>query len=74
MNSENLIRDLSKIYDVLTAVSVHLDAKDSMNAALHMSPSIRSTPLAAAVQGARADTANLVSQLSGNGINTGGGQ
>jgi hypothetical protein len=41
---------------------------------LHMSPSIRSTPLAAAVQGARADTANLVSQLSGNGINTGGGQ
>ena len=67
MNRSDLLRELQKLNDVLTAVGVHLDAKDAMNAALHMSTLIRPTPLAASVQSARAELANLMSRLAGNG-------
>lgn len=67
MENEDIIREVQKLYDTLTAVDVHLGAKDSMNAALHMSTEIRSTPLASAVNVARANASNLMSRLAGNG-------
>ena len=63
MNNEDIIRELQKIDDTLTAVAIHLDAKDAMNAALHMSTEIRSTPLASAVRISRAATADLMIRL-----------
>lgn len=49
---DNDAREIAKIADVLERVVTHLDAKDRMNAALHMSNTIRPTPLAVAVQDA----------------------
>jgi len=69
MENEDIVRELQKIGDTLTAVCVHLDAKDSMNAALHMSSEIRSTPLASSAKNARAMTANLISRLSDGSAN-----
>ncbi|HYT43029.1 MAG TPA: hypothetical protein VEP90_11855 [Methylomirabilota bacterium] len=68
MENEDTIREVQKLYDALTAASVYLDSKDQMNAALHMSTEIRSTPLASAVRNARANATNLMSRLAGNGI------
>lgn len=52
MINDDVIRELQKIGDVLVMVDAHLEAKDRMNAALHMSEHVRSTPLASAVAGA----------------------
>jgi hypothetical protein len=64
MDAADLARELGKILDVLAAVGQHLDAKDEMNAALHMSGTVRATPLAAAVGGATADLADLIRRVS----------
>jgi hypothetical protein len=58
-------RELLKIRDVLVTVDEHLAAKDTMNAALHMSKEVRSTPLAAAVHGARKDIERLMLVVGG---------
>lgn len=67
MDNDDLIRELQKIYDTLTAVEVHLDYKDRMNAALHKSTEVRATPLHSDVSNARANISNLMSRLAGNG-------
>ena len=62
----NRLRDLQKVYDVVKTVEAHLNAKDEMNAALHMTPeSVRPTPLAAAVRGARSDLERMMLEETG---------
>lgn len=52
MDNANLARELVKVNDVLRKVQAHLYHKDAMNANLHMSESVRATPLYSAVEGA----------------------
>ncbi len=70
MANEDVVREVQKIYDVLTAVCVHLGAKDEMNAALHMSQEVRATPLTSAARTARANAANLMSNLAETNADT----
>ena len=48
MNDADRIRELEKIQDVLLACDRHFNAEAQMNAALHMSTTVRPAPLAAA--------------------------
>jgi len=52
MNDADRIRELEKIQDVLLACDRHFAAEAQMNAALHMSSTVRPAPLAAATAGA----------------------
>lgn len=61
----NRLRDLQKVYDVVKSVETHLNAKDEMNAALHMSSTVRPTPLAAAVKGIRSDLERMMLEETG---------
>lgn len=63
MLNEDLIRELDKIGDTLKQVKTHLEHKDQMNAALHMS-SVRYTPLCTAVGNAYANVVNLTKRLA----------
>jgi hypothetical protein len=64
MDNEDITRELNKIYDTLTAVQMHLEYRDRMNAALHMSTEVRFAPLTSAVKNARAVASDLVSRLT----------
>lgn len=62
-DTANLIRDLTKVADVLAKADEHFAAEGAMNAALHMSATVRPAPLASAVAGARADLARVIFDL-----------
>lgn len=64
MEKNNLIRELQKIEDVLEVASKHFKAESEMNAALHMSATVRITPLGTAVINAKEDLAILISHIS----------
>ena len=51
--SDNGLRELVKVYDVLRVAADHFEHESKMNAALHMAPNVRPAPLAVAVSGAR---------------------
>ena len=63
MNRNDLIRELEKIGDVLNAANTHFQSEAMMNAALHMSGSVRPAPLASAVQVACTSLDVLVQDL-----------
>jgi hypothetical protein len=67
MDNVNLKRDLEKIHDVVQKVQAHLYHKDAMNANLHMTDQVRSTPLYSAVEGARLDLVRIIGELDGQG-------
>jgi hypothetical protein len=62
LEGKDLVRELTKIHDVLIMVDRHLSSKDEMNAALHMAASVRSTPLSVAVRGAMEDLAAILGE------------
>ena len=66
MSTDNLVRELQKIRDVLEKVDEHLTAKDRMNAALHMSENVRPTPLAGAVAVSLGSIDLLISEIGSN--------
>lgn len=63
MNKDNLIRELQKISDTLGAADRHFSAEGQMNAALHMSETVRPAPLAAAVATALGSAEQLIADL-----------
>lgn len=63
MDNQNLIRELQKIEDVLNTANRYFVHKDQMNASLHMSETVRATPLASAVSTAFENLVWLVSHL-----------
>lgn len=60
---QDLARELEKVLDTLGAVREHLVHKDQMNAALHMSRTVRLTPLAAAVSTSYQNLDELIKEL-----------
>lgn len=60
LTTENLVRELQKIADVVEQADRHFDAEAQMNAALHMSPIVRPAPLAIAVHNALFDLRCLI--------------
>lgn len=66
----DLHRELRKIEDVLGKVSAHLNYKDNMNAALHMSDNVHPTPLASAVSTSCVNLNALLDRLSEGVDNT----
>lgn len=63
-------RELGKIYSTLLLMQKHLDSKDQMNAALHMSGDVRSTPLASAISRDIDNLRDLMDRLSEGVDNT----
>jgi len=59
----DLQRELEKIRDVVEKVDQHFTHEAAMNAALHMSETIRPAPLAMAVSSAKADLDRLIIEL-----------
>lgn len=66
LSDENLARELQKILDVVMKVDEHLSFKDNMNAALHMSDTVRPTPLASAVNSAAQILYDLIAEAQGH--------
>jgi len=62
MNND-LIRDLEKVSDALAAADRHFRAEAEMNAALHMSDTVRPAPLAAAVGTALFTIENVIERV-----------
>lgn len=58
--NEDEVRELVKVRDVLRRVEAHLQARDAMNAELHMAHKVRPTPLTTAVEGACEAIDNLI--------------
>lgn len=71
VETEDLVRELRKIEDILKGVKNYLHAKDHMNASLHMSQEVRHTPLYSSVANAYATCINLVNRLENKPNNTG---
>lgn len=67
MDTSNLTRELQKIDDVFEKVQAFLYHQNAMNANLHMSEHVRSSPLYSAVEGARDDLRLLLWELNGRG-------
>lgn len=65
VDKTNVIRELQKIADVLETAAKHFEAEAEMNAALHMSSTVRPAPLAMAVAGARDDAKRLIETMGG---------
>lgn len=63
MENDDLIREIEKIRHVLALADRHFTAEAQMNAALHMSDTVRPAPLAAAVGTALNSAARLVAIL-----------
>ena len=63
LNTENLVRELTKICDTIMVVNKHFQAEAEMNAALHMAANIRPAPLAAAVQTSYEDLVRLINSV-----------
>ena len=61
--AEDLRRELEKIGDALDWAVKHHRAENEMNAALHMNTIVRPTPLAVALDGAKADIDRLILEL-----------
>jgi hypothetical protein len=59
----NLSRELLKIKDTLEKVQAYLYHKDAMNANLHMSSAVRSTPLYSSVEGSVESLNQLLKDL-----------
>jgi hypothetical protein len=59
----DLARELAKVADALAMADVHFQAEAEMNAALHMSPTIRPAPLAAAISTAHQELSRIISEL-----------
>jgi hypothetical protein len=62
-SSQDLARELSKILDTLIFADMHFSREAEMNAALHMSPMVRPTPLASAISYAKSDMERLIAEL-----------
>jgi len=63
INTADVVRELRKVADVLEKTHAHFNFKDEMNAALHMSDTVRPTPLASAVHSAWHDLMGLIDFL-----------
>ena len=63
MNTPDLIRQLEKITDTVRMANIHFRAEAAMNAALHMSTTVRPAPLAEAVAIALDDLEQLIVDL-----------
>lgn len=60
---EDLARQLSKVLDAVELAHIHFSAEAKMNAALHMSTTVRPAPLATAIEAALDDLVRLISEL-----------
>jgi len=58
--TDDLKRELQKVFDVLVVVDHHFSHEAEMNAALHMATTIRPAPLAAAVSTAMENLSKLI--------------
>jgi len=63
VGNADLLRELTKVHDTLLKVQAHLYHKDAMNANLHMSDKVLSTPLYSAVEKALETTKSLMGTL-----------
>ena len=63
MDPNDLLRELAKVQDTLTIVDRHFHHEAQMNAALHMSTTVREAPLAAAVGTALNTLGRLITAL-----------
>lgn len=64
MRRNDLIRELDKILDTIEGAEKHFRAEAEMNAALHMSDTVRPAPLSVAVGLAADNLTRLLSRLS----------
>lgn len=58
-------RELGKVYDTVRRANDHFRAEGQMNAALHMSDTVRPAPLAAAMEVAQESLIKLIARLAG---------
>jgi hypothetical protein len=57
-------RELEKIAEAVDAAVRHFRAEAVMNAALHLSPTVRPAPLAVAIEAASDDLHRLIEELA----------
>lgn len=60
---EDMARQLGKVLDAVELAHKHFSAEADMNAALHMSATVRPAPLAVAIESARDDLVLLIGEL-----------